>query len=90
MSTITLTNAALTGGTATFDISVEAETLVELTVNPKAYQSVTRLKLLYAAAITQVKLIPATEPAGNANDVVLDLIASMKDAVALAEASTDF
>ena len=91
MSSITLNSPELSGGTVTFEISAEAESLVQLTVNPKNYQSVLRFKLLAAATITQLKLIPVTtDPAGNVEDAVLDVLESLKGAVALAEASTDF
>jgi hypothetical protein len=90
MSSITLNSPELSGGTVTFEISAEAVQLVDLATNPKGYQSVFRFKLLAAATITQLKLIPATDPAGNVNDAVLDVLASLKDVVALAEAASDF
>lgn len=94
MSSITINAPELSGGSVSFEISAEAVSLVELSVNPKSYQSVTRLKLIYAAAITQAKLIPVTDPTtppvGNVDSAVAALLASLKDVVKLAEASTDF
>jgi hypothetical protein len=90
MASVTLNAPELSGGSVSFEISAEALQLVQLSVNPKNYQSVFRFKILAAATITQLKLIPATTPPGNVNDAVLDVLASLADVVALAEASADF
>lgn len=99
MTTVTFTNPTLSGGTVSFDLTAEVETLVKLaeveTPAVTAVQGILKLKLAYAAAIQLAKMIPpgaVTPPAGgNVDAVVAGLVTSLTAAIALAKVSpTDF
>ena len=96
MTTVTFTNPTLSGGTVSFDLSAEVETLVKLaeveSPAPVAVQGILKLKLAYAAAIQLAKMIPPATPAvGNVDAVVAGLLTSLTAAIVIAKAApTDF